>query len=64
MDSNDILQMAGVVVALIICVVWIARRMRSRFAKNDGCGDKESCQGCELSEMCSKKREKKDRGCK
>lgn len=63
MDSNDILQVTGVAVALIICIIWIVKRIRRRYATDDGCGEKDSCQGCELSELCSKKKEKKEPGC-
>lgn len=51
---NDILQIGAVVVLLIICIVWIIRRIRRRIAGE--CDDvPEECAGCSLAEHCRKK---------
>lgn len=46
---NDILQLAGVAVALILCVAYIVRRVASR-KRPKGCSS--DCSGCPLADKC------------
>lgn len=59
MNLNDTLQLVAVVAILVICVVWVIRRLRS---KSGSCCDSDSssfcdsaCGGCPLSGKCNKK---------
>ncbi len=52
MSANDWLQMVGVCVALVICCVWIIRRLRRRNNSDCSCG----CDGCSLRENCGNTR--------
>ncbi len=59
MDTfNDILQITAVIVLLILCVVWIVRRIRGG-SRNDCESDSENCAGCVLSEKCRKNNRKR-----
>lgn len=55
---NDVLQIAGVAIALIISAVWVVRRVRHRHDKK-GCADDSGCAGCSLAEHCGKKDNRK-----
>ena|GEM_PF-2441403 len=46
---NDILQLAGVAVALLFCVIYIVRRVSSR-RHSENCDG--SCSQCPLSDKC------------
>lgn len=48
---NDILQLAGVAIALVICVIYIVRRIIRRRKRPDGCA--KDCDGCPLSSKCN-----------
>lgn len=50
---NDIIQTGGIILALILCVVWIVRHIRN----NHACKDDNGCAGCQLSEHCRKRKE-------
>lgn len=47
---NDILQLAGVFIALTICVVYVVRKIINR-RKSKSC-EKDSCGGCPLADSC------------
>ncbi|MBD5374419.1 MAG: hypothetical protein HDR77_02940 [Bacteroides sp.] len=51
---NEILQAAGVAFALIVCILYIVRRVRRKNLDTD-------CSGCPLAEHCSPTHKK---GCK
>lgn len=48
---NDILQLAGVAIALAISVIYIVRRIIRRRKRSDGCA--KDCDGCPLSSKCN-----------
>ena len=52
MNVNDVVQPGGVLLAVVLCIGWVIRRivMSSRARKNGA----NKCSGCELSEMCNK----------
>lgn len=47
---NEALQYIAVGIALLVCVVWVFRRVKRRSTcRHDGCG---GCGSCPLSEKC------------
>lgn len=54
MNVNDVVQAGGVLLAIVLCIGWVIRRivMNSRARKNGV----NKCSGCELSEMCHKRK--------
>ena len=59
MNLNDTLQLVAVVAILVVCMVWVIRRVRN---KRGSCCDSDSssccdsaCGGCPLSGKCNKK---------
>lgn len=56
MDCNDVLQLGGVAIALILCVVWGVRRILHRGNPTSCGGENTECEGCSLAEHCIKSR--------
>lgn len=61
LDINDILQGAGVILALALCIGWIVRKVFfSKNKKGSCCSDEKycnednGCHGCPLSDNCKK----------
>lgn len=54
MSVNDVVQIGGVILAVVLCVIWVVRRIiiKRRAIKNGA----DKCCGCELSDMCNKKK--------
>ncbi len=61
LDINDVLQGGGVILALVLCIGWIVRKVFfSKNKKGSCCSDEkyrkedDGCNGCPLSENCRK----------
>lgn len=53
MSTNDVLQLAGVAIVLVMCAVWCVNRIRRRNQRRD-CNDSQTtCSGCPLHDKCS-----------
>lgn len=58
---NDILQYTAVGIALIICVIWIVKRIRSRKSGDccsPGTKDTGGCSDCPLARKCKSPHDK------
>lgn len=50
MNVNDYVQIGGVALAIVLCAIWIIRRINLRRMAHKKGYDK--CSGCELKDMC------------
>ncbi len=50
MSLNDIVQIGGVALALILCLLWVIRTVRAKRRNKLN-----KCSGCDLSEYCNSK---------
>lgn len=50
MSLNDIVQIGGVALALILCLLWVIRTVRAKRRNKLN-----KCPGCDLSEYCNSK---------
>lgn len=54
MSLNDVVQTGGAILAIVLCVVWVVRRIILRRKARKSGMDK--CCGCELSDVCNSKK--------
>lgn len=52
MDYNDVLQYVAIGIILVLCVVWIIKRIKRNGGSHDSCDS--TCDGCPLSDNCNK----------
>lgn len=55
MSLNDWVQCASVVILLIICAVWIVRRIMRKRDGDDDCEINDACAECKLARHCNKR---------
>lgn len=53
MSTNDVLQLAGVAIVLVMCAVWCVNRIRRRSQRRDCNDNQTTCSGCPLHDKCS-----------